>query len=66
MFFGENADGANPDSGREHKGRSSNLSGGGYDEYKEQAKIIADRVSEGAKVAKDKMMDWFSQFTTQQ
>jgi len=35
MFFGENADGANPDSGREHKGRSSNLSGGGYDEYKE-------------------------------
>lgn len=45
-------------------GRSSNLSSGSYDEYKEAASKVAERVSEKASVLKAKTMDWFSQFTS--
>jgi hypothetical protein len=45
-------------------GRSSNLSSGSYDEYKEAASKVAERVSEKASVLKAKTIDWFSQFTS--
>lgn len=34
-----------------------------YDEYKEQAAKMAEKVGESAKFYKDKALDWFSQFT---
>jgi len=34
-----------------------------YDEYKEQAAKIAEKVQENAKIFKDKAMDWFSTFS---
>ncbi len=41
-------------------GRSSNLSSGSYDEYKEAASKVAERVSEKAAVLKAATIDWFS------
>ena len=43
-------------------GRSSN---GSYDEYKEAAIKVADRLGEQASVMKASAMDWFSQFSAQ-
>lgn len=48
---------------RNHFYALMNSIGNGYDEYKEQAKIIAEKVSENAKILKDKALDWFSTFT---
>lgn len=41
----------------------SNNGGITYDEYKEQAAKIAEKVTEQAKILKDKAFDWFSTFT---
>lgn len=43
-------------------GRSS---GGSYDEYKEAAAKVAERVGVKASEMKAATMDWFSQFTQQ-
>jgi hypothetical protein len=43
-------------------GRSSLNSNNSYDEVKEAATKIAERVTESAKVLKDKAFDWFSTF----
>lgn len=45
-------------------GRESNGSGS-YDEYKEAASKVAERIGEQASEVKAKAMDWFSQFTAQ-
>ena len=45
-------------------GRSSLNSNNSYDEYKEAAVKIAEKVSESAKVMKDKALDWLSTFST--
>lgn len=37
-----------------------------YDEYKEQAVKMAEKMGESAKLMKDKALDWFNQFTSQQ
>jgi hypothetical protein len=47
-------------------GRSSVNSNNSYDEYKEAAVKIAEKVSESAKVMKDKALDWLSTFATGQ
>lgn len=39
------------------------LGNNSYDEYKEQAARIAEKVSENAKILKDKALDWLSTFT---
>jgi hypothetical protein len=44
-------------------GRSS---GGSYDEYKEAAAKVAERVGQKASEMKSATMDWFSQFTAPQ
>jgi hypothetical protein len=41
-----------------------NIGNNSYDEYKEQAAKMAERVTESAKVLKDKALDWLSTFTT--
>lgn len=43
-------------------GRSSLNSNNSYDEVKEAATKIAERVTESAKQLKDKAFDWFSTF----
>ncbi len=43
-------------------GRSSINSNNSYDEYRETAAKIAEKVQEGAKVLKDKALDWLSTF----
>ena len=43
-------------------GRGSNVSGGSYDEYKDAAHKVAERVTEKASELKAKTLDWFSQF----
>lgn len=40
------------------------LGNNSYDEYKEQAAKMAERVQEGAKVLKEKALDWLSTFTS--
>jgi hypothetical protein len=45
-------------------GRSSINSNNSYDEYKQTAHQIAEKVTESAKVLKDKALDWFSTFST--
>ena len=47
-------------------GRSSVNSGNSYDEYRQQAVQIAEKVQEGAKVLKDKALDFLSTFSTGQ
>jgi hypothetical protein len=47
-------------------GRSSVNSGGSYEEYRQQAIQIAEKVTDGAKVLKDKALDWLSTFAQQQ
>ena len=71
MFFGKKADGSgdkNAAFGDEVEGyimgRSSINSNSSYDEYKEQAAKIAEKVSESAKVLKGKALDWLSTFST--
>lgn len=71
MFFGRKA---NEDGGSGEKnnfgedvegyimGRSSLNSNNSYEEYKETASKIAEKVSEGAKVLKGKAIDWLSTF----
>jgi len=59
MFFGDETQESN-DSNHATGGRSSTLSGVNYDEYKEQATILARKVSDQAKMAKGKVVDWFS------
>ena len=44
-------------------GRSSLNSNNSYDEYREQAAVIAEKVTQGAKVLKDKALDWLSTFS---
>jgi len=72
MFFGRKSQ---PSNGSEKKdlgdhvegylmGRSSVNSGNSYDEYRQQAVQMAEKVQEGAKVLKGKAMDWLSTFTT--
>lgn len=39
------------------------IGGGSYDEYKEQAAKIAEKVQENAKILKEKALDWLSTFT---
>jgi hypothetical protein len=34
-----------------------------YDEYKEQAARIAEKMTENAKILKNKALDWLSNFT---
>lgn len=46
-------------------GRSSQTSNNSYDEYKEQAAKIAEKVQENAKALKNKALDWLSTFTQQ-
>ncbi len=65
MFFGKRVDGSGDKGdglGDEMEGyilgRSSINSGGSYDEYRETAAKIAEKVSESAKVLKDKALDW--------
>ena len=36
---------------------------GGYDEYKQQAQQIAEKVGETASAIKDKALDWLSYYT---
>lgn len=47
-------------------GRSSLNSGSSYDEYKEAANRVAEKVTQEASKLKAATMDWFSQFTSQQ
>ena len=44
-------------------GRSSLNSNNSYDEYKETAAVIAERVTQGARQLKDKALDWLSTFS---
>lgn len=41
-------------------GRSSLNSNNSYEEYREQAAVIAEKVTAGARVLKDKALDWLS------
>ena len=43
-----------------HSSTSNNSNG--YDEYKEAAAKMAEKVSEKASILKDKAMDWLSSF----
>ena len=69
MFFGKKPgdSGSEKGIGEEMEGyimgRSSINSNNSYDEYKEQAARIAEKVTEGAKVFKDKALDWFNNFS---
>ena len=40
-----------------------NIGNNSYDEYKDQAAKIAEKVTENAKILKDKALDWLSTFT---
>ena len=73
MFFGkpEGVSGGKGGSGEKNfgddvegyiMGRSSLNSNNSYDEVKEAATKIAERVTESAKQLKDKAFDWFSTF----
>ena len=71
MFFGKNqaaGGGAGGNFGDDMEGyimgRSSINSNNSYDEYKQTAHQIAEKVTESAKVLKDKALDWFSTFST--
>ena len=73
MFFGKKAADADKNGGNFGEdvegyimGRSSVNSNNSYDEYKEAAAKMAGRVSDGAKVMKDKAFDWLSTFATSQ
>jgi len=71
MFFGRKQEGsADKNFGEDVEGyimgRSSVNSNNSYDEYKEAAVKIAEKVSESAKVMKDKALDWLSTFATGQ
>ena len=45
-------------------GRSSVNSNNSYEEYRQQAMQMAEKVGESAKVLKDKALDWLSTFAT--
>ena len=69
MFFGKKAESSGDKNGFGDDiegyimGRSSVNSNNSYDEYKETAVKMAEKVHESAKVLKDKAMDWFSTFS---
>ena len=44
-------------------GRSSVNSNNSYDEYKDAAAKMAEKVQENAKILKDKALDWFTSLT---
>jgi hypothetical protein len=44
-------------------GGGGGAGGNGYEEYREQAAKIAEKVSENAKILKDKALDWLAQFS---
>ncbi len=70
MFFGRADGGGSGDKNKNFgddvegyiMGRSSLNSNNSYDEVKEAATKIAERVTEGAKQLKDKAFDWLSTF----
>ncbi|TNV78411.1 hypothetical protein FGO68_gene2700 [Halteria grandinella] len=72
MFFGRKSqpNGSDKDLGDQVEGylmgRSSVNSGNSYEEYRQQAVQMAEKVQEGAKVLKDKALDWLSTFSTGQ
>lgn len=71
MFFGNGQNGGRVSGGKDLgdevegylMGRSSQTSSNSYDEYKEQAARIAEKVQENAKALKNKALDWLSTFT---
>jgi hypothetical protein len=69
MFFGNKKEpgSAGKDLGEDVEGyimgRTSNTSNNSYDEYKETAIKIAEKVTDQAKVYKDKALDWFNNFS---
>lgn len=58
MFFGRGNGGVDNDHDDSHYASRD------YQEYKDQAVIIAQKVGENAKYYKDKALDWLSQFST--
>jgi len=72
MFFGRKSqpNGSEKDLGDQMEGylmgRSSVNSGNSYEEYRQQAVQMAEKVQEGAKVLKEKALDWLSTFSTGQ
>jgi len=68
MFFGKKLEGSGEKNiGDDVEGyilgRSSINSNNSYEEYKETAAKIAEKVSESAKVLKNKTLDWLSTFS---
>lgn len=78
MFFGSNAEPKKGNLGEEMEGylmgRSSqnskcclfdvSIGNNSYDEYKEQAAKMAEKVTESAKILKEKALDWLSSYTS--